>query len=155
MNFGVAVISLRYFSVYGPRQRPDMAFNIFCRAALDGRPLPVYGDGSQTRDFTYVADVVAATRTAADTPNAVGFVYNIGGGSRVSLNEAIELLESHAERDLVVEHHGTERGDVRDTGADTTLARRDLHYEPQTAFADGLRAEFEFFARLKAAAPRR
>jgi UDP-glucuronate 4-epimerase len=155
MNFGVAVVSLRYFSVYGPRQRPDMAFSIFCRAALDGRPLRVYGDGSQTRDFTYVADVVAATRAAADAPNAVGPVYNIGGGSRVSLNEAIELLESHAGRDLVVEHHDVERGDVRDTGADTTLARRDLRYEPRTAFADGLRAEFEFFARLEAATPRR
>ena len=71
-NFGVALVSLRYFSVYGPRQRPDMAFNIFCRAALDGQPLHVYGDGGQTRDFTYVADVVAATRAAAQSPTAVG-----------------------------------------------------------------------------------
>jgi UDP-glucuronate 4-epimerase len=154
-NFGVALVSLRYFSVYGPRQRPDMAFNIFCRAALDGQPLHVCGDGGQTRDFTYVADVVAATRAAAQSPNAVGGVYNVGGGSRVSLNEAIVLLEALAGRGLEVERHEVERGDVRDTGADTTRARQDLGYEPGTAFADGLQAEFEFFAQERPASPHR
>ena len=124
-----------------------MAFNIFCRAALTGEPLRVYGDGGQTRDFTYVDDVVAATRAAATAPSAAGFAYNIGGGSRVSLNEAIALLESFAGRELAVERTEVVRGDVRDTGADTTRARQDLGYEPRTAFADGLRAEFEFFAR--------
>ena len=149
-NYGLDVVSLRYFSVYGPRQRPDMAFNVFSHAALQGRPLTLFGDGSQTRDFTYVDDVVAATRAAAEQPDLAGRVYNIGGGSRVSVNEAIELLESYAGRPLKVERHDVERGDVRDTGADTSRAQKDLAFAPRTAFADGLRAEFDFFAQLPA-----
>jgi UDP-glucose 4-epimerase len=149
-NYGLEVVSLRYFSVYGPRQRPDMAFNIFCRAALERRPLTLFGDGRQTRDFTYVADVVAATRAAADQPEVAGRVFNIGGGSQVSVNEAIELLESYAGHPLEVERHAVERGDVRNTGADTRRAREHLGFVPQTAFADGLRAEFDFFAQLAA-----
>src|SRR3954451_10276443 len=97
-NYGLEVVSLRYFSVYGPRQRPDMAFNIFCNAALEHRPLTLFGDGSQTRDFTFVADVVAATRAAAEVPGIAGGVYTVGGGSRVSVNEAIELLGDYAGR---------------------------------------------------------
>ncbi len=147
-NFGVEVVSLRYFSVYGPRQRPDMAFSIFCRAALADRPLTLFGDGGQTRDFTFVGDIVAATRAAGELPDLAGRVYNVGGGSRVSVNEAIELLEGFAGRPLAVEHHDVERGDVRDTGADTTRARAELGYAPATGFADGLRAEFEYFAAL-------
>jgi UDP-glucose 4-epimerase len=112
----------------------------------------VFGDGGQTRDFTYVGDVVAATRAAAEAPDAVGGIYNVGGGSRVSVNDAIELLEGYAGRPLTVDRHAVERGDVRDTGADTTLARRDLGFTPQTTFADGLRAEFEFFAALPSGA---
>ncbi len=148
-NFGVAVTSLRFFSVYGPRQRPDMAFNIFCRAALEGRPLTLFGDGGQTRDFTYVGDIVAALRSAAEAPKAPGRVYNIGGGSRVSVNDAVELLGEFAGRPLTVERHDVVRGDVRDTGADTTRAEAELGFTPQTAFADGLRAEFEFFSSLR------
>jgi UDP-glucose 4-epimerase len=147
-NFGVETVSLRYFSVYGPRQRPDMAFNIFCRAALEQRPLTLFGDGGQTRDFTYVGDIVAATRAAAETPGIAGNAYNVGGGSRVSVNDAIELLERYAGRSLHVERSDVVRGDVRDTGADTTRAERDLGFSPATSFADGLRAEFEFFAAL-------
>ena len=141
-------VSLRFFSVYGPRQRPDMAFNIFCRAALEQRPLTLFGDGDQTRDFTYVADVVAAIRAAAETPAAIGRVYNVGGGSRVGVNDAIELLGDFAGRALEVERHEVVRGDVRDTGADTARAQADLGFDPQTTFADGLRAEFEFFTEL-------
>jgi UDP-glucose 4-epimerase len=149
-NFGVQTVSLRFFSVYGPRQRPDMAFNIFCRAALEDRALTLFGDGGQTRDFTFVGDIVTALRAAADTPGIAGNVYNIGGGSRVSVNEAIGLLEEFAGRTLKVERHDVVRGDVRDTGADTTRAAADLGYAPQTAFADGLRAEFEYFADIAA-----
>jgi nucleoside-diphosphate-sugar epimerase len=147
-NYGVEVVSLRFFSVYGPRQRPDMAFNRFCRAALEDTTLTVFGDGGQTRDFTFVGDVVAAVRAAAGAPDVAGGVYNVGGGSRVSVNEALELLGEYAGRPLKVERQGVERGDVRDTGADTTRARAELGFSPQTAFADGLRAEFEFFAGL-------
>jgi UDP-glucuronate 4-epimerase len=143
-NFGVETVSLRYFSVYGPRQRPDMAFNIFCRAALEGRPITVYGDGGQTRDFTFVGDVVRATRAAAKAKIAPGNVYNIGGGSRISLNETITLLEEISSRPLVAEHNVAEKGDVRDTGADTAAAARDLGFKATTDFATGLEAEFEW-----------
>jgi UDP-glucuronate 4-epimerase len=143
-NFGVATVSLRYFSVYGPRQRPDMAFNRFCRAALAGESLTVFGDGEQTRDFTFVGDVVAATRAAAVSPSAPGRVYNVGGGSRVSVNEALGLIASFSERPLDVVYLERERGDVRDTGADTTRARRDLGFDPETSVEEGLGAEFEW-----------
>jgi nucleoside-diphosphate-sugar epimerase len=145
-NFGVQAVSLRFFSVYGPRQRPDMAFSRFCKAAIRDEPIVVFGDGNQTRDFTFVTDIVQACRSAADAPAAVGGVYNIGGGSRVSVNDAIELLNEHSGRTLKVDYQAVERGDVRDTGADTTRAKRDLGFDPQTTFSDGLRAEFEYFA---------
>jgi UDP-glucuronate 4-epimerase len=143
-NFGVQTVSLRFFSVYGPRQRPDMAFNRFCRAALEGNPITVYGDGEQTRDFTFVADVVAATRAAAFTDGVVGQVYNIGGGSRVSVNQAIDLLEHMVDGDLDVVRMERERGDVKNTGGDTTKAQRDLGFSPSVEFAEGLAAEFDW-----------
>jgi UDP-glucuronate 4-epimerase len=143
-NYGVPTAMLRYFSVYGPRQRPDMAFHRFCRAAIEGRPLSVYGAGDQIRDFTFVADVVNATRSAAQTPGAVGEVYNIGGGSQVALTHAIRLLEEFAGRPLAVEHAEAQPGDIRATGADISRARADLDYEPSVRFEDGLRAEFEW-----------
>lgn len=147
-NFGLRAVSLRFFTVYGPRQRPDMAFSRFCRAALTGELLTVYGDGNQTRDFTYVADIVAACRAAATSPAAIGHVYNLGGGSRVSVNQALELLGELAGRPLNLRHEPMAHGDVRDTGADTTAARRDLGFRPETPFGDGLRAEFEYFRGL-------
>jgi UDP-glucuronate 4-epimerase len=143
-NFGLATVSLRFFSVYGPRQRPDMAFNRFCRAALAGESLTVLGDGEQTRDFTFVGDVVAATRAAAVSPVAAGRVYNVGGGSQVSVNEALEHIASLGGRPLDVRYLETERGDVRDTAADTTRARRDLGFRPATSVEDGLGAEFDW-----------
>ena len=143
-NHGVDTVALRYFSVYGPRQRPDMAFNIFCRAAVAGEPITVFGDGRQTRDFTYVGDVVAATRSAAATPAASGGTFNVGGGSRTALAEAIELIREFSGHPLDVTHLPMQDGDVRDTGADTSLAREALGYEPATSFADGLRAEFDW-----------
>jgi len=143
-NHGVETVSLRFFSVYGPRQRPDMAFNAFCRSALACKPLVVFGDGEQTRDFTYVGDVVRAVRAAANAPGAAGGVYNVGGGCRVSVNDALRLLAALADRPLDAHYLETEKGDVRDTGADTTLARKDLGFAPQTRFEDGLAAEFEW-----------
>jgi UDP-glucose 4-epimerase len=145
-NHGVDTVMLRYFSVYGPRQRPDMAFNIFCRAAGSGEPITVFGDGRQTRDFTYVADVVAATRAAAAMPDPGGRVFNIGGGTRTALIEAIELIGGFAGRPLDVRHLPMQDGDVRDTGADTTLAEQLLGYAPSTEFEEGLRAEFDWVA---------
>jgi UDP-glucuronate 4-epimerase len=143
-NYGVQTVVLRYFSVYGPRQRPDMAFHRFCRAALRSEPITIFGDGEQTRDFTFVADVVAATRAAAVSPAAPGRVYNIGGGSRVSVNEAVELIASFAGHSLEVRHVESEKGDVRNTGADTSRARQELGFNPTTSVEAGLRAEFEW-----------
>jgi nucleoside-diphosphate-sugar epimerase len=139
---GVNTIALRYFSVYGPRQRPDMAFRRFCEAVLAGRAIELYGDGRQTRDFTYVADIVAATRAAGEG-RATG-VFNVGGGARISLNRALEILAGVAGRPLDVRRGERESGDVRDTGANISRARDQLGYEPSTSVEEGLAAEFEW-----------
>ena len=141
VNHGVPAVSLRYFTVYGPRQRPDMAFNRFFNAVLDGRPLPQFGDGRQTRDFTFVADAAAATATAAvrGTP---GRVYNIGGGSRVSLVDVFDMIGRITGRPVRIDHQPAQKGDMRDTYADTSRARADLGFAPSVALEDGLRQMF-------------
>ncbi|RPJ66951.1 MAG: NAD-dependent epimerase/dehydratase family protein [Acidobacteria bacterium] len=144
-NHGVPCVSLRYFTVYGPRQRPDMGFNRFIRAALAGAPIGVYGDGEQTRDFTFVADAVTATASAA-TRGVPGRVYNIGGGSRVSVNQVLEIVGRVTGRVIEVRREGTQKGDMRDTYADTTAARRDLAYAPTVSIEQGLRAEYDWLA---------
>lgn len=143
-NYGLETVSLRYFSTYGPRQRPDMAFRAFCTGLLEGRPITVYGDGSQTRDFTYVEDIVRATRRAAERPEASGRVMNIGGGSQISVNRALELLSQWAGRTLEIEYRPAQHGDVRDTCADTTEASQLLGFSPCITFDDGLRKQFEW-----------
>ena len=153
-NHGVDAAILRYFSVYGPRQRPDMAFNIFCRAALEGEPVVVFGDGRQTRDFTYVADVVTATRAAATARDVGGQVFNVGGGARVGLLDAVESIRELSGRPLELRHLPVQDGDVRDTGADITRAAEVLGFVPKTAFRDGLRAEFDWIASARDAAVR-
>jgi UDP-glucose 4-epimerase len=141
---GVDAVALRFFSVYGPRQRPDMAFPRFCGAAAAGAPIELYGDGRQTRDLTFVGDVVAAVLAAAQAGAVGGEVYDVGGGSRVSLAATLELLAAIAGRPLDVRHHARESGDVQDTGADIARARDALGWEPATELLDGLRAEFEW-----------
>ena len=148
---GVDTVALRYFSVYGPRQRPDMAFRRFCEAIHAGEPIEVFGDGRQTRDFTYVGDIVDATRAAAQADTPTGRVYNIGGGNRTSLRCALEVLAGLAGRPLDLRHHDRESGDVMDTGADTTRAERELGFSPRTSLADGLAAELEW---VRAPVPR-
>lgn len=148
-NYGLDAVSLRYFTVFGPRQRPDMAFHIFCRAALERRPITVFGDGRQTRDFSYVGDVVAATLAAAYRPLGPR-VFNVGGGTPASIREALEMIEQLAGRPLEVEYLDKERGDVRDTAADTTLVRKHLGFEPETPLDHGLGAEFEWLAEVAA-----
>jgi UDP-glucuronate 4-epimerase len=145
-NHGVEVVSLRYFSVYGPRQRPDMAFRCFCTSILERQPITVFGDGSQTRDFTFVEDVVRATRLAAERAEAAGEVMNVGGGSQISVNHALGLLADLAGRPLEIQHLPPRHGDVRDTGADTTKASQLLGFSSRTSFADGLREQFEWAA---------
>jgi UDP-glucuronate 4-epimerase len=143
-NFGVDAVILRYFSVYGPRQRPDMAFNIFCRAAVNDESITVFGDGNQTRDFTFVDDVVAATRLAAEAPDLHARVFNVGGGSHITLRTALGLIERFAGRRLQVRYLTREAGDVRDTLADVTRSREVLGFETGVSFEDGLLAEFDW-----------
>lgn len=134
--------ALRYFSVYGPRQRPDMAFHKFFKAFLDNRPIPIYGDGLQTRDFTFVEDVVAANLLAAEKSAAVGEVFNIGGGSRVVLMEVLDTIDQILGTPLKREYQGVARGDARHTAADVTKARTLLDYNPQVSLPEGLTREW-------------
>ena len=145
VNHGLPTVSLRYFTVYGPRQRPDMAFHRFLKAGLTGQPITLFGDGGQTRDFTFVGDIVAATMAAGDRGRP-GAVYNIGGGSRVSMTEIIALIERVTNRPLQVVRDGAQKGDMRDTFADTTRARAEIGFAPATALADGLAAEAAWLA---------
>jgi nucleoside-diphosphate-sugar epimerase len=147
-NYQVPAASVRYFTVYGPRQRPDMAFHRFICAALNDTPITVYGDGEQTRDFTFVSDAVAAT-VAAGERGTPGRAYNIGGGSRVTVNRVLEILEGIAGRPLNVVRSGAQKGDMRDTYADTTLARRDLDFEPRVTLEQGLEAEYRWLSDLQ------
>jgi len=132
---GVPTVSLRFFTVYGPRQRPDMAFSRLIDSALSGQPFLVYGDGEQSRDFTYVDDVVNAVRLAALSPWTG--VANIGGGSRTTMNRVITLVSELA-RPVDVVNLPMQRGDVRHTAADTTVAREAFGYAPTVLLEDGL-----------------
>jgi nucleoside-diphosphate-sugar epimerase len=139
-NHGVPAVSLRYFTVYGPRQRPDMAFHRFFSAVRQGQPVTIYGDGEQTRDFTFVADIVAATM-AAGRQGHPGAVYNVGGGSRVTMNHVLELVGQAAGRPVTIRHEPSQKGDVRHTFADTSRARQDLAFAPQVSLEEGLNAQ--------------
>jgi len=143
VNHGVPAVSVRYFTVYGPRQRPDMGFHRFLRAAMRDEAVPLFGDGRQTRDFTFVADAVSATIAAA-TGGTPGGVYNIGGGSRVELLDVFELIRRVTARPLRLEQIEAQRGDMRDTYADTTRARTDLGFAPSVTLEQGLRAQYDW-----------
>ncbi len=147
VNHGVPATSLRYFTVYGPRQRPDMGFHRFISAALRDEPITVFGDGQQTRDFTYVADAVAAT-VAAGERGVVGRAYNIGGGSRVTVNEVLDIIGRVTGRRLRIERGPEQKGDMRDTYADSSLARDDLGFAPAVTLADGLAEEARWLASI-------
>jgi UDP-glucose 4-epimerase len=144
---GLPTVSLRFFTVYGPRQRPDMAFHRFLKAAREGEAITVFGDGLQTRDFTYVSDIVSAVRAAALSARP-GSVYNVGGGERVALNEVLSIVESVTERPLRVQRQEPQKGDMRDTFADTTAARRDLGFRPTVPLAEGLAREWAWIRGL-------
>jgi len=136
-NHGVPTVSLRYFTVYGPRQRPDMGINKFVRAVLNGEAITVYGDGTQTRDFTYIDDVVEANVLAA-TSDVRGEVFNIGGGNRISVNDLIAAIEAATGKSAAVEHSAEQKGDVKDTRADTRKAAEFLGWHARTGIARGL-----------------
>jgi len=148
VNHGIPTVSLRYFTVYGPRQRPDMGFNRFFSALLDGREVTQYGDGLQTRDFTFVADAVAATAAAA-VRGIPGRVYNIGGGSRVSLLEVFDMIRRVSGRPMQIDHQPAQKGDMRDTYADTGRARADLEFRPSVGLEEGLRDMFVWMEAIR------
>ncbi|HEX6490681.1 MAG TPA: NAD-dependent epimerase/dehydratase family protein [Gaiellaceae bacterium] len=139
--FGLDVVVLRYFTVFGPRQRPDMAFTRIALALAAGRPFELYGDGKQTRSFTYVADVVAATTAAMNRGSGT---YNIGGALEASLREAIAQFEQLAGHRLDLRQHPAAAGDQHRTSADTSRARAELSWEPKTPLEEGLRAQWEW-----------
>lgn len=147
VNERVPTVSLRYFTVYGPRQRPDMGFHKFLRAALLDQPITVYGDGEQTRDFTFVHDAVAAN-VAAAARGVPGRVYNIGGGSRVSINHVLDMIGRVSGRQPRVTVDPAQKGDMRHTYADTSLARADLGFAPKVGLEEGLAAEHAWLAEI-------
>lgn len=143
-NFGVPVVSLRFFTVYGPRQRPDMAFCRFIRSAFRGDPVPLYGDGEQTRDFTFIGDIVEGLVRAGQVREAVGQTLNIGGGSRVSVKQCLEIIEQASGNVINLDRRPVSKGDVRDTLADTNRIRSILGFKPQVSIQDGLKAQVEW-----------
>ncbi|HVB22703.1 MAG TPA: NAD-dependent epimerase/dehydratase family protein [Ktedonobacteraceae bacterium] len=144
-EFDLPTISLRYFTVYGPRQRPDMAFHKFIRAILQGEQVTIYGNGEQSRDFTYVSDIVAAN-IAAMRYGLPGNCYNIGGGVRVTVNEVLHMLEQITEKRAYVHYIARQHGDAAHTASNTDAARAELGYNPRFNLADGLSREVRWVA---------
>jgi nucleoside-diphosphate-sugar epimerase len=146
-NYGVPTIALRYFTVYGPRQRPDMAFHRFLHLLLEDQPIPIYGDGQQTRDFTFIDDIVAANILAAQSTLS-GDVFNIGGGTTVTLHEAIRVCEDVSGKHAQLDIRPVEKGDVRQTLADVGRATQHLGYQPRVRLHEGLEAEWRWVQEL-------
>ena len=140
-SFGLDAVVLRYFNAFGPRQRPDMAFAKVVNALASGSPFDLYGDGEQTRGWTYVADVVDATIRAMESGSGT---YNVGGGLEASLRDAIGVLERLGGTELELREHPPVPGDQRRTNADTTRLRSELGWAPETSLEDGLRAQWEW-----------
>jgi nucleoside-diphosphate-sugar epimerase len=142
-DFGLDAVTLRYFTVYGPRQRPDMFMTRVVTALAEETPFEIYGDGTQSRSFTYVADAVAATVAALERGHS-GATYNVGGGEVASVREAIALLERISGRELDVRYGPRAPGDLERTSADTSRIRAELGWEPRTRLEDGLRAQWQW-----------
>lgn len=145
VGFAIPTVSLRYFTVYGPRQRPDMAFHRFIREIICGGEIEIYGDGEQTRDFTFIDDIVQANVAAAERGRS-GSVYNIGGGSRVTVREVLKKLSTVLGQEPKLRFREPQAGDARHTAADTSRARQELGFSPKTSLEEGLRAEASWLA---------
>jgi len=143
-NFSLPTVSLRYFTVYGPRQRPDMAIYKFVKAILAGERITLYGDGSQTRDFTFVEDIVNANLKAA-TSSISGVVFNIGGGSRITVNDLIQIIEKTCGKKGIILYQNPQKGDVTDTLADITKARNNLDWVPQVSIQEGINSFLDWY----------
>lgn len=148
-NFGVPTTSLRYFTVYGPGQRPDMAFTRFLKAAEFGEELPLYGSGGQIRDFTFIDDVVEANIKAALSDTEPGIVYNVAGGSNVSMMDVLEIIEGLVESPLRVNRTAAVAGDVWRTGGSTERITQDLSWSPTISIEDGIAAQLEWVRTLR------
>lgn len=142
-NYSLHTVSLRYFTVYGPRQRPDMAFHRLIAAVLTGEEFVIFGNGNQTRDFTFIQDIVQANIDAAEKGRPGG-VYNLGGGTRISMNEVVKLVESIAGRKANIKYIERHHGDVSHTAASVERAKADLGFHPRVSLEEGLRREVEF-----------
>ena len=142
-GYGVPVVSLRYFTVYGPRQRPDMAFHKFLRAVITGGEIEVYGTGEQTRDFTYIGDAVEAN-LAAFSGGVNGEAYNIGGGSRIKLIECIRIIEEISGKKANLRFTDPQRGDAKHTYADVSKAKKDFGYSPVFGIREGLTEHYNW-----------
>jgi UDP-glucose 4-epimerase len=146
-NYGLPTVSLRFFTVYGPGQRPDMAFHKFFKSIAEDKPITVFGDGRQTRDFTYVDDIVSAC-LAARRDGIPGEVYNLGGGHQEKLETLFPLFEEICRRRVKITRLEPQKGDVPHTFADIAKASRDLGYRPRTDLREGLRREWEWIGEL-------
>ncbi len=146
-EFGVPSVSLRYFTVYGPRQRPDMAFHRIIRAALSGEPFTLFGDGEQSRDFTFIDDIVEANISAMNA-NGPSFVFNLGGGNRITMNKVIPMIENIVGRKLKLNRQERAKGDASHTGAETTRARTELAFVPKVTLEQGLEAESRWLSQM-------
>jgi UDP-glucose 4-epimerase len=142
--YGIPFTALRYFTVYGPRQRPDMAFCRFLEALRQGRRVSMFGSGRQRRDFTYVQDAVAATVSAGTISGAVGEAINVSGGTAVALDSALTAMERITGRQFAIDVQPLQPGEVRHTCADTTKARRLLGFQPKVNLSDGLTAMWDW-----------
>ena len=149
--FGLETVSLRYFNVYGPRQDPSSAYSgvlsLFMKAVLDGTQPTIFGDGEQSRDFTYVEDVAELNLKAARASHVAGNTYNAGNGCRITLNQAWALLQKLEGVEIAAKYGPPRAGDVRDSQADTTAAVRDLGHAPRFTFEEGIQRTLEWYRR--------
>ena len=154
--YGLENVSLRYFNIFGPRQDPDSPYSgvlaKFCTAFLEKTQPSVFGDGEQSRDFTYVENAVAANLLACEAPNASGKVFNVGTGTRITLNQTLALLANLTGNELETKYEPPRDGDIRDSQADITQAREFLNYEPLVSFEEGLRRTVEWYREAQAKA---
>lgn len=146
-NYGTPTVSLRFFTVYGPGQRPDMAFHKFFKCISEDKNISIYGDGNQTRDFTYIDDIIEANHASIEKGKA-GEIYNIGGGNRNKLNDIIPLLEEICRKKTKLSYQEEHKGDVLHTYASIEKARADIDYSPQTRLQDGLKEEWTWIQKL-------
>jgi UDP-glucose 4-epimerase len=142
-NYGIPCVSLRFFTVYGPGQRPDMAFHKFLKAIANKMEIAIFGDGKQTRDFTFIDDIIRANLSSIESGKP-GETYNLGGGSRRKLTDIVPLLQNICQTEIKIRYVDKEKGDVPHTFADIEKAKKDLNYSPEVALEDGLKLEWEW-----------